>query len=254
MVIGANLTFFPMFFLGAEGMVRRIARYPASSGWQGLNIVATAGSFVIAARGARVPRQRRRSPCAIVALRGMIRGRRTRSSGRRARRRRGTTSSALPPIRSYAPLLDLREAAERRPAQDPSITPRGYRREARRDLAARVGLVARRADGGAGRIFAPKLIQFAMPAVASGGVHRGRARAVGSRPAPAAQRGAARLITDSSVATATLVIGVALALLGAGFGLWLILIGVGRRGARARRHRARAARTRTTLRGGRSTR
>ena len=38
MVIGANVTFFPMFFLGAEGMARRIARYPASSGWQGLNI------------------------------------------------------------------------------------------------------------------------------------------------------------------------------------------------------------------------
>ena len=39
--------------------------------------------------------------------------------------------------------------------------------------------------------------------------------------------GGARLVTDSSFATATLVAGVALALIGAGFGLWLILIGVG---------------------------
>lgn len=72
--------------------------------------------------------------------------------------------------------------------------------------------------------FEPKLIQFAIPAVAAAAcilaglalwaleVYRGHEE----RP---------RLITDSSLATATLVLGVALALLGAGFGLWLILIG-----------------------------
>ena len=32
---------------------------------------------------------------------------------------------ALPPIRSYAPLLDLREAAEQHAAHDPSITAAG---------------------------------------------------------------------------------------------------------------------------------
>ena len=48
MVIGTNLTFFPMFMLGAQGMTRRIARYPTASGWQGLNVLETAGSFVIA--------------------------------------------------------------------------------------------------------------------------------------------------------------------------------------------------------------
>ena len=37
----------------------------------------------------------------------------------------------------------------------------------------------------------------------------------------------ARLIADSSFATAALVAGLALALLGASFGLWLILIGAG---------------------------
>ncbi len=119
MVIGTNLTFFPMFFLGAEGMVRRIARYPASSGWQGLNILAIGGLGRDRGLGARLHRQRRLSRCATAAPRATIRGRRIRSSGRRARRRHDTTSSRLPPIRSYAPLLDLRGALEERGKRDP---------------------------------------------------------------------------------------------------------------------------------------
>lgn len=75
-------------------------------------------------------------------------------------------------------------------------------------------------------VFAPKLIQFSIPAVASAAcvaaglvVWALDARRAGSeRP---------RLIADSSLATVTLVLGLALALLGAGFGLWLILIGAG---------------------------
>lgn len=75
-------------------------------------------------------------------------------------------------------------------------------------------------------VFAPKLIQFSIPAVASAACvaaglvvwaldgHQAR----GERP---------RLITDSSIATVTLVLGLAVTLLGAGFGLWLILIGAG---------------------------
>jgi hypothetical protein len=75
-------------------------------------------------------------------------------------------------------------------------------------------------------VFAPKLIQFSIPAVASAtcvaaglvvwalDAHQAR----GKRP---------RLITDSSIATVTLVFGLAVTLLGAGFGLWLILIGAG---------------------------
>jgi cytochrome c oxidase subunit 1 len=46
--IGMNLTFFPMHQLGLAGMPRRIADYAGTSGWSELNLVATAGGFIIA--------------------------------------------------------------------------------------------------------------------------------------------------------------------------------------------------------------
>ena len=49
MCIGFNLTFFPMHQLGLAGMPRRIADYSANAGWNDLNLVATIGSFLIAA-------------------------------------------------------------------------------------------------------------------------------------------------------------------------------------------------------------
>jgi cytochrome c oxidase subunit 1 len=47
-VIGSNLTFLPMFVLGQDGMARRLADYPASTHWEGLNVAATAGSGFLA--------------------------------------------------------------------------------------------------------------------------------------------------------------------------------------------------------------
>lgn len=111
MLLGTNLTFFPMFILGAEGMTRRIALYPASTGWQALNVVETVGAFVIAlsvlvfifnvAISLRDPLEAGDDPWEAQTLEW------------------ATTSppprhnfSSLPPIRSYAPLLDLREARE----------------------------------------------------------------------------------------------------------------------------------------------
>ncbi|HUO99960.1 MAG TPA: cytochrome c oxidase subunit I [Gemmatimonadota bacterium] len=48
MFVGMNVTFFPMHFLGLDGMPRRIYTYPADAGWETWNVVATVGAFVIA--------------------------------------------------------------------------------------------------------------------------------------------------------------------------------------------------------------
>lgn len=49
MFIGFNLTFFPMHFLGLLGMPRRISDYEAGLGWEGYNMAATVGAFLIGA-------------------------------------------------------------------------------------------------------------------------------------------------------------------------------------------------------------
>jgi cytochrome c oxidase subunit 1 len=49
MLLGFNITFFPMHILGLEGMPRRIFDYPASRGWGPYNMLATIGAFLIAA-------------------------------------------------------------------------------------------------------------------------------------------------------------------------------------------------------------
>ncbi len=48
MLVGFNLTFFPMHILGLEGMPRRIADYNADFGWTDSNNLSTLGAFVIA--------------------------------------------------------------------------------------------------------------------------------------------------------------------------------------------------------------
>src|SRR3989454_280961 len=45
--IGFNLTFFPMHILGLRGMPRRIADYAPNRGWSFLNLLSTAGAFLI---------------------------------------------------------------------------------------------------------------------------------------------------------------------------------------------------------------
>jgi cytochrome c oxidase subunit I len=46
--IGFNVTFLPMHYLGLAGMPRRVYTYSAGLGWDGLNLLETGGSVVIA--------------------------------------------------------------------------------------------------------------------------------------------------------------------------------------------------------------
>jgi cytochrome c oxidase subunit 1 len=48
MLIGFNVTFFPMHLLGLWGMPRRTYRYDSGLGWQGINQVVSVGAFLIA--------------------------------------------------------------------------------------------------------------------------------------------------------------------------------------------------------------
>ena len=47
-IVGLNLTFFPMHFLGMIGMPRRTHTYLEGTGWQPMNLVCTIGAFVLA--------------------------------------------------------------------------------------------------------------------------------------------------------------------------------------------------------------
>ncbi len=112
LALGTNMTFLPMFFLGQDGMPRRVADYARSEGWQTLNTVATVGSWVVALGLLAF--------AANVALTFL----RTRDAGPDpwdAQTLEWATSSppphgnfaTLPPVRSAQPLLD---AKEREPA------------------------------------------------------------------------------------------------------------------------------------------
>jgi cytochrome c oxidase subunit 1 len=47
-LLGFNLTFFPMHFVGAWGMPRRIFTYEAGLGWETPNLLETIGAFILA--------------------------------------------------------------------------------------------------------------------------------------------------------------------------------------------------------------
>jgi cytochrome c oxidase subunit I len=109
LVIGTNLTFFPMFFLGFEGMQRRIGNYPASSGFGDLNLVSTIGAFVIALAIAVFlvnlwVSLRRREPAGADPWEGQSLEWATSSPPPRFNFR-----GRLPQVTSFAPLLDRRE-------------------------------------------------------------------------------------------------------------------------------------------------
>jgi cytochrome c oxidase subunit I+III len=49
MLIGVNVTFFPMHITGLIGMPRRVYTYPADIGWDAFNMISSIGAFVVAA-------------------------------------------------------------------------------------------------------------------------------------------------------------------------------------------------------------
>ncbi len=110
LALGANVTFFPMLLLGYDGMPRRVATY--SSEFTTLNRVATLGAFTIAAATCVwivnvAVSLRRREPAAADPWGGHTLEWATTSPPPRH-----NFTAPLPPIRSFAPLLDARESSE----------------------------------------------------------------------------------------------------------------------------------------------
>jgi cytochrome c oxidase subunit 1 len=113
-VVGTNMTFFPMFLLGQDGMPRRVSRYPTHPGWGTLNLIETIGAGIIAL-GVLIFLVN----VAVSLRRRVLAG----DDPWEGHTLEWATSSPppplnferpLPPIRSYAPLLDLRHEAEDR--------------------------------------------------------------------------------------------------------------------------------------------
>jgi cytochrome c oxidase subunit 1 len=125
MVVGTNLTFFPMFFLGQDGMPRRISRYPTHQSWGTLNLLETIGAGIIALGVLTflinvTVSLRRRVPAGDDPWLGHTLEWATSSPPPPMNFER-----PLPPIRSYAPLLDLREEAMDRARERAEVTAAG---------------------------------------------------------------------------------------------------------------------------------
>jgi cytochrome c oxidase subunit 1 len=110
-VVGTNVTFLPMFVVGFLGMPRRVSTYSAGAGWTALNLTISIGAGVIGLSMAVF---------AWNLLRSLRRGKVAGDDPWGAFTLEWATTSPppllnfarpLPPVRSYAPLLDLREAA-----------------------------------------------------------------------------------------------------------------------------------------------
>jgi cytochrome c oxidase subunit 1 len=107
--VGTNVLFFPMFLLGEKGMPRRIGDYRSEDGFTTLNAISTAGAFLVALGIAvflwnLVLSLRRREPAPADPWGGQTLEWATTSPPPRH-----NFGEVLPPIRSFAPLLDLRE-------------------------------------------------------------------------------------------------------------------------------------------------
>ena len=116
LAIGTSLTFLPMFVLGQDGMARRLADYPRSSGWSGLNLASSIGSGLIAlgtltfAISVALSFLRARTAPADAWGTGMS------LEWMASSPPPAHNFDAVAPVRSYAPLYDLREPRPPAPA------------------------------------------------------------------------------------------------------------------------------------------
>src|SRR4051794_31045047 len=110
MVIGTNLAFLPMFWLGYRGMPRRIATYPADAGFATLNLVSSVGGFVfgvstLVLTATLFKTLAPRRPAGAAPWQGTTL---EWASASPPPRFNFDADHPLPPITSYAPLLDAR--------------------------------------------------------------------------------------------------------------------------------------------------
>ena len=114
MIVGTNMTFFPMFLLGEDGMTRRISRYPTHPGWGTLNLIESIGAGIIALGVLTFLLNvfvslRRRVPAGPDPWLGHTLEWATTSPPPAL-----NFETPLAPVRSYAPLLDLRHERQDR--------------------------------------------------------------------------------------------------------------------------------------------
>jgi cytochrome c oxidase subunit 1 len=127
-LIGVTLTFVPQYQLGAEGMPRRIATYPGNPGWADLNLLSTAGAFLLLLGSV---------PFLMAVIGAFRRPADAPDDPWEGNSLEWATSSPpphhnfrfLPPIRSERPVFDARVAAlpdrGRRPDERPEAPPIG---------------------------------------------------------------------------------------------------------------------------------
>ena len=114
MVIGTNVAFLPMFGLGMLGMPRRVATYPANLGFNTLNLVSSIGAFILGLSLLLFIYNlyisaRRKVPAPPDPWLGNTLEWATSSPPPRFN---FNQDYPVPRVRSYAPLLDLRDRQE----------------------------------------------------------------------------------------------------------------------------------------------